>query len=126
MRNPKLYLLVLICFSLPGCDSTSSVTTENAVSAAVENTDVEKTDAVLSADTLRKWTGSCALCHVTGNGGAPRVGNADEWEARLTQSPEILLAHTIEGFNNMPPLGYCMSCEQKDLVSMINFMTEGL
>ena len=121
MRNPKLYLLVLICFSLPGCDSTSSVTTENAVSAAVE-----KTDAVLSADTLRKWTGSCALCHVTGNGGAPRVGNADEWEARLTQSPEILLAHTIEGFNNMPPLGYCMSCEQKDLVSMINFMTEGL
>jgi len=33
------------------------------------------------------------------------------------------MAHTIEGFNNMPPLGYCMSCEQEDFEMLIDFMT---
>lgn len=125
MNNPRLLLLLAICVCTLGCDSSSPVKTESVVNAPVV-TSVEPAVVALSADTLRKWTGSCALCHVTGNGGAPRVGNAEEWRPRLAQGPEILLAHTIEGFNNMPPLGYCMACEREDLVSMIRFMTGGL
>lgn len=74
-------------------------------------------------DVMQKWSRSCALCHVTGNGGAPRVGNADEWRSRIAQGEEMLLKHTVEGLNNMPPLGYCMACEREDFLAMIEFMT---
>lgn len=74
------------------------------------------------ADVMDKWARSCALCHVTGNAGAPRIGNAEEWAPRLAQGMDVLLQHTLEGFNDMPPLGYCMSCERDDFVALIEFM----
>ncbi len=75
---------------------------------------------------MRMWSQSCALCHVDGKGGAPHVGNVDEWLPRLAQGEEVLLTHTLEGLNNMPPLGYCMACERDDFLAMINFMTAGI
>ncbi len=75
---------------------------------------------------MQLWARSCALCHVDGNGGAPRVGNVEEWAPRLAQGPEVLLRHTLEGLGNMPPLGYCMACEEEDFSAMINFMTRGI
>ena len=74
---------------------------------------------------VSKWTRSCALCHVNGEGGAPRVGVVEEWQPRLAQGREVLLTHTIEGFNSMPPLGYCMACERDDFDALIDFMAEG-
>jgi cytochrome c5 len=74
------------------------------------------------AELLRLWSTSCALCHVNGEGGAPRMGVAAEWQARLAKGREVLLTHTIEGFNNMPPLGYCMSCSRDDFDRLITFM----
>ena len=75
-------------------------------------------------EVLRKWSRSCALCHVNGNGGAPRLGQAEDWRPRLEKGRETLLAHTVEGFNNMPPLGYCMACEREDFLALIDFMTD--
>jgi cytochrome c5 len=75
-----------------------------------------------SVAVMQKWTKSCALCHIGGVGGAPRVGFAEEWHPRLLKGKTALLKHTIEGFNNMPPLGYCMSCEEEDFVALIDFM----
>jgi cytochrome c5 len=72
------------------------------------------------------WARSCALCHIDGNAGAPRVGQAEEWGARLAQGRERLLKHTVEGLNSMPPLGYCMACERDDFLAMIDFMTADL
>ena len=76
-------------------------------------------------DVLRHWAQSCALCHVSGNGGAPRFGHPDDWAPRLVQGREALLAHTIEGFGNMPPLGYCMACERDDFAALIELMVGG-
>jgi len=75
---------------------------------------------------LALWSHSCALCHVDGNAGAPRMGNVDEWGSRLAKGEAVLLQHTLEGFNQMPPLGYCMACERSDFVAMIEFMTQGM
>jgi cytochrome c5 len=71
---------------------------------------------------MRKWSRSCALCHVDGTGGAPRVGRTDEWQPRLAQGRDALFERTVEGFNSMPPLGYCMSCEAEDFRALIDFM----
>ena len=76
--------------------------------------------------TMELWARSCALCHIDGNAGAPRVGDSDAWQPRLAQGRETLLRHTVEGLNSMPPLGYCMACEREDFLSMIDFMTDGL
>lgn len=78
--------------------------------------------ASLDQDLVRKWSRSCALCHVGGEGGAPRIGTTD-WLPRIAKGKSLLLAHTIEGLNNMPPLGYCMSCEEADFSALIKFMS---
>jgi len=57
---------------------------------------------------------------------APRVGQAQEWLPRMAKGRDVLLTHTLEGFNDMPPLGYCMACEGEDFIAMIDFMTAGL
>jgi cytochrome c5 len=78
---------------------------------------------IASEDVMKKWSRSCALCHLDGAGGAPRVGVAKEWRQRLAQGKDVLMMHAVEGFNNMPPLGYCMSCEREDFAVMIDFMS---
>lgn len=105
-------------------------------STKVEETAATQPEVAMATDTLmavkadervmRMWSQSCALCHVDGKGGAPHVGNVDEWLPRLAQGEEVLLTHTLEGLNNMPPLGYCMACEREDFLAMINFMTAGI
>jgi cytochrome c5 len=52
------------------------------------------------------------------------VGHDEEWQPRRAQGQDLLLRHTIEGFNNLPPLGYCMACERADYTAMIAFMTK--
>ena len=105
--------------------------TETEVSPVIPATAAPAADAGPVADAgtervARLWSASCALCHVTGIGGAPHVGRADEWQPRLAQGEEVLMRHTLEGFNNMPPLGYCMACEREDFVAMIDLMTVGI
>ena len=79
----------------------------------------------MTARQMQQWAASCALCHAAGEAGAPVVGNAQQWQPRLEQGRDVLLTHTLEGYNSMPPLGYCMSCETGDFVAMIDFMLEG-
>ena len=76
----------------------------------------------LEDDVMGQWARSCALCHVRGEGGAPVLGDEAAWADRLARGEEVLLQHTVEGFNNMPPLGYCMDCEEDDFRALIRFM----
>jgi len=107
--------LVLWGCSEPPAVEEAPVAPEPAAAAPFANAVV--TDAVMG-----KWSRSCALCHVNGNAGAPRTGNTAEWQPRLAQGEAALLSHTIEGFNDMPPLGYCMACEREDFRAMIKMM----
>ncbi len=75
--------------------------------------------------TTQMWSTSCALCHIDGNAGAPRVGDQEAWQPRIAQGAAVLLKHTVEGLNSMPPLGYCMACENQHFTAMIEFMSGG-
>ncbi len=35
------------------------------------------------------------------------------------------MQHAVEGYNNMPPLGYCQACEREDLRALIKLMSAG-
>jgi len=106
----------VVCFGLQlaGCSHPP----ERVSAAALQESQKE----ALTDTAMRKWSRSCALCHVDGEGGAPRVGAVEEWKPRLGQGREKLLEHTIQGYNNMPPLGYCMSCSEQDFSTIIEFM----
>jgi cytochrome c5 len=111
------FWICFLCVSAIGCGSSED--TGNARTASVDAQVV----ALPAETSMQKWAKSCALCHVDGTGGAPMVGHAEAWAPRLAQGRDVLMRHTIEGFNNMPPLGYCMSCEAEDFSTMIDFMT---
>jgi cytochrome c5 len=100
--------------------STCAVAPLSADTAPTVN--AGKPTTQLDPDVMQKWSRSCALCHVDGTGGAPRVGRTDEWQPRLAEGRDVLFERTVEGFNNMPPLGYCMSCEADDFRALIDFM----
>lgn len=73
----------------------------------------------------QRWARTCAMCHVRGEGGAPKIGDTGAWSTRLAQGEAVVLEHTVNGFGNMPPLGYCMDCEREDLRTYIAFMAYG-
>ena len=109
------------CGKAPESDNAADTATAPAapgVSAPASAKPAARPDEALMA----QWARSCALCHVNGEGGAPRLGDAEAWAPRLAQGEDVLLQHTIEGLNNMPPLGYCMDCEEEDFRRIIRFM----
>jgi cytochrome c5 len=77
-------------------------------------------------DPARTYTQSCAACHNSGAAGAPRLGNAGEWEERLEERGfEGLLDGTINGFNNiMPPKGMCFTCSDEELELVLQYILD--
>lgn len=41
---------------------------------------------------------TCQACHGAGVAGAPRLGDREQWQARVAQGRETLYQHAIEGF----------------------------
>ncbi|MDO8288026.1 MAG: c-type cytochrome [Parvibaculum sp.] len=65
---------------------------------------------------------TCMGCHTVPDSGAPMTHNAAMWEPRMTQSDDVLLAHMVDGFGGMPPLGQCVECSAEDLTTLMHFM----
>ncbi|MGF1730811.1 c-type cytochrome [Photobacterium kasasachensis] len=68
----------------------------------------------------------CVACHGAGIMGAPKKGDAADWEARLAKGNDVLADHAINGFNAMPAKGSCMDCSDDEIIAAIDHMIEGL
>jgi len=66
---------------------------------------------------------ACAACHASGVLNAPKKGDAGDWEERIAQGMDVLLEHSIDGFNAMPPRGTCMNCSDEEIQAAIDYMT---
>ena len=108
-------------FTLIPLGLVSCLSSEPQNSALVQNKTPTETPA-LDQRVMEKWARSCALCHVTGEANAPKIGDTENWNNRLINSEEEILRRVLYGYNSMPPLGYCMSCEIADFKKMISFM----
>ena len=117
MHGLPLAVLVLVV-----CGCTEQAAVERPAEQPLSEIEHPFAEADINPAVMGKWSRSCALCHVNGEGGAPVMGDVAAWRARLAQGEDMLLTHTIEGFNNMPPLGYCMACERDDLLALIRLM----
>ena len=62
----------------------------------------------------------------TGERGAPRVGDADEWSARLAQGMDAVYSHAIDGFQGqagiMPPKGGFAHLSDEAVKSAVDYM----
>ena len=51
------------------------------------------------------YKGQCAACHATGAAGAPKLGDAGAWGARIAQGFETLVHSALKGKGAMAPQG---------------------
>lgn len=64
----------------------------------------------------------CFSCHGTGWDNAPVIGDSLVWDDRRAKGIDVLLKHTIEGFNAMPPKGGCADCSEKELRAVVEML----
>ncbi|RUO34114.1 c-type cytochrome [Aliidiomarina soli] len=69
---------------------------------------------------------ACAACHAGGVLGAPKKGDAGDWEERIAKGMDVLLDHSINGFNAMPPRGGCGACSDDEIEAAVEHMIAGL
>lgn len=118
--SPRIFCLLLATM-LSACTQTAGQT--SATTRSTEATPFA--DAVANEAIMGKWARSCALCHITGEAGAPVVGDTAEWQRRLAKGEQEVIQNVLYGLNSMPPLGYCMSCELSDFRAMVAYMAGG-
>jgi cytochrome c5 len=116
--SPHLFSLPLLAVLLSAC---SSVASQN-LGFGEQFRPPTLRAVTVDEEVMAKWSRSCALCHITGEAGAPVVGDTAEWQRRLEQGEEVIINNVVEGFNSMPPLGYCMACEVSDFRAMVAYM----
>lgn len=71
------------------------------------------------------YSTKCFTCHATGAAGAPKLGDAADWQARLDERGlEGLYASAITGFQGMPAKGLCMDCTEEELKAAVDHIME--
>jgi cytochrome c5 len=96
--------------------------TEAAAEPAAEAAPMEVAAAASEFDAAGAYQMSCNACHGTGAAGAPMLGDAEAWEARMEKGMEALMSNVINGVGAMPARGICMTCSDDDLQAIVNYM----
>jgi c(7)-type cytochrome triheme protein len=66
---------------------------------------------------------ACVACHAAGIAGAPRYGNALDWQARLARGPAALYKVALEGnMRGMPPRGGRSDLSDVEVKAAVDYM----
>ncbi|MEM7409171.1 MAG: c-type cytochrome [Myxococcota bacterium] len=65
---------------------------------------------------------TCAVCHVKPGLGVPVLGVEADWIERRGRGIDALVASTVRGVGQMPPLGTCGACTESDLRALVGFL----
>ncbi len=68
------------------------------------------------------YTAVCAACHATGAAGAPKLGDASAWSARIAQGYDTLLKHAIQGLRGMPAKGGVPDLDDVEVARAVVYM----
>lgn len=67
------------------------------------------------------YSTKCFTCHATGAAGAPKLGDAGAWQARLdARGLDGLYNGAINGFQAMPAKGLCMDCSDEEISAAVD------
>ena len=65
---------------------------------------------------------NCILCHGAGVMGAPKIGDAAQWETRIAQGKVKLIDHAIKGINMMPAKGGNAALSDAEVAAAVIWM----
>ena len=70
----------------------------------------------------------CASCHDSGLAGAPKVGDKENWQKRLSKGEEDVIANAINGYQGetgfMPAKGGMSSLSDEEVAAAVKYMIE--
>ena len=102
----------------PAAEAPAAAPAEEAASSGTAGVDLAKGEDV--------YTKSCSTCHGMGIAGAPKVGDAAAWEARIAQGDQTLLDHAINGYQGssgyMPAKGGFAFLSDDDVAAAVAYM----
>ena len=82
--------------------------------------------AAVAIDGAGVYQNACMACHAAGIAGAPRVGAATAWAARIAQGNETLYTNAIQGLQGqagvMPAKGGNMSLSDEEVKAAVDHM----
>ena len=97
---------------------------EAAAAAAAEQTQV----AAGPVDGESVYNTACMACHNAGIAGAPKIGDSEDWSARMTQGMEILIEHAIQGYQGeagvMPAKGGNPALSDEEVTAAVQYMVD--
>jgi cytochrome c5 len=71
---------------------------------------------------------ACLACHGAGIGGAPILGDADAWSARVAQGIDVLNDHAINGYTGsvgyMPAKGGRVDLSDEEVAAAVQYMVD--
>ncbi len=71
---------------------------------------------------------ACHICHNPGLTGAPKPGDAADWEPRIAKGVEVLYENAIRGYTGskgvMPPKGGNMLLSDDDVRAVVDYLVE--
>jgi cytochrome c5 len=84
--------------------------------------------ATAAIDGAQVYNSGCVACHSSGIAGAPRVGDASAWAARIEQGMDTLYEHAIDGYTGssgfMPAKGGNGSLSDEEVRAAVDHMVE--
>jgi cytochrome c5 len=104
--------------------------TVEAVKAAEETVTapMSSTQAPVKAETAAGgeavYKKACISCHMTGAAGAPKLGDAAAWKARIAKGAAALVQSAITGVPGtaMMARGTCGTCSDEDIKAAVEYM----
>ncbi|MGH8461637.1 MAG: c-type cytochrome [Stenotrophobium sp.] len=113
--NHAVWAVLLIAgLTLAACGHQGS----SQISTAVSEPAAQATPA-----TLKLYSTTCHACHSRPESGAPQQGDAKAWAPRVAQGKDTVLAHVVNGYKGMPPMGMCMQCTEDDFTALVEYMS---
>lgn len=64
----------------------------------------------------------CTGCHGIGAGGAPKMGEAADWAAKIKHGMPTLYKNAIIGIGSMPPRGTCATCSDAEIKAAVDYI----
>lgn len=99
---------------------------EQAAAAPMVETAVEPEPVATALSGPQVYNTACLACHGAGIGGAPILGDAGAWEARITQGADVLRDHAINGYTGeagyMPAKGGRVDLSDEEVAAAVDYM----
>ena len=85
---------------------------------------IEKVVANMEMTGDQVYKKSCIGCHASGAAGAPKLGDATAWKARIEKGLSALYASAVKGVPGtaMMAKGTCVTCSDAELKAAVDYM----